>query len=385
MKHLICCIAAAALLAACGRTETMPQLTDRVFERAKSQFELLYASLDETKTPRWFQDDSLCQAPVTWWCSGFFPGSLWLVYEYTGDDSVKAMAWHETRKLERLTEFKTDHDIGFQLMCSYGNAYRLTGDSSCVAILRAGAAKLAGRFNPEIGVIRSWDNPKWNWPVIIDNMMNLELLTQYGDKDIAIAHARKTQAEHFRPDFTSWHLVNYADDGSVIGKQTVQGASDDSAWSRGQAWALYGYTMMYRETRDSAFLSQAEGVARMLLRLLPADGIPAWDFSRPQEECDASAGAIMSSAFAELSQLTAGKQLSEACLAMSEKQARTLAAPEYLAEPGTEGGFLLKHSVGNKPGNSEVDVPLTYADYYYLESLLRLARIRDKAAAQTAR
>ena len=374
MKRILSLAAVIAVAAACSRTESLPVLTDRVFERAKVQAFDLAARLGDTQTPRTFQADTLVTAPIGWWCSGFFPGTLWYIYEYTGDDTIKDLAWHETRKLEHLAEGKTDHDIGFQLMSSYGNAYRLTGDTACVSILKEGAAKLATRFNPEVGVIRSWDNKKWNYPVIIDNMMNLELLTQYGDRDIALAHARKTQREHFRPDFTTYHLVNYADDGSVLGRQTVQGAADESAWARGQAWALYGYTMMARETGDEAFQAQAEHIARMILPQLPEDGIPYWDFSKPGEERDASAGAVMASAFAELAMRTADAGLADACRAMAEKQVRTFATPEYLAEPGTNGGFLLKHSVGNKPGNSEVDVPLTYADYYYLEALLRLAR-----------
>ena len=366
-------VLAVALMAAvaCGKQESMPQLTERVFKLASVQLPWQSSQLDDTHIGRTFEGDTLVTTGITYWVSGFLPGSLWLTYEYTGDEAVKQAAWKETRKLQNLVSRKTHHDIGFQLMCSYGNAYRLTGDTTCLSILRAGADKLAGRFDTNIGLIKSWDNDKWNYPVIIDNMMNLELLTEYGDKDVAIAHARKTAVEHFRDDYTTFHLVDYAAHGSVIKKQTVQGAEDGSAWARGQAWGLYGYTMMARETGLPEFREQAEKIAGMLLPRLPEDGIPYWDFSRVGEERDASAGAIMASAFIELAGLTRDSVLSKECRQMAEKQLRTLASPEYLAEAGTNGGFLLKHSVGHKPGNSEVDVPVTYADYYFLEALLR--------------
>ncbi len=370
--------ATALILGACGRAETMPELTRRVFSLAEVQLPAQSRQLDRKHIATTFQGDTLTLAKTTRWVSGFLPGSLWLTYEYTGNEAVKDAAWRETRKLRNLVSKKTHHDIGFQLMCSYGNAYRLTGDTACVRILRAGAEKLAGRFDPAVGLTKSWESGKrWDYPVIIDNMMNLELLTAWGDKDIAVAHARKTMREHFREDGTCYHLVDYNPDGSVRRKQTVQGAEDESAWARGQAWALYGYTMMFRETGEADFLAHAEKVARMLLEKLPEDGIPYWDFSRVGEERDASAAAIMASAFVELSGLTGDQPLSAACLAEAEKQLRMLASPAYLAGEGENGGFLLKHSVGNKPKGSEVDVPLTYADYYFLEALLRYRKYSE--------
>ena len=220
------------------------------------------------------------------------------------------------------------------------------------------------------------------FPVIIDNMMNLEILTQAYKlagidslKTIALSHADTTMKHHFRPDYTTWHVVDYDPvNGGVRGKQTAQGYSDDSAWARGQAWAVYGYTMMFREIGELRYLEHAEMVARMLLEKLPKDGIPYWDFDAPDipnTHRDASAGAIMASAFIELADYTKDKALARACMRMAEKQIRTLSSDEYLAQPGENCNFILKHSVGSLPGGSEVDVPLTYADYYYLEALLR--------------
>ena len=220
-------------------------------------------------------------------------------------------------------------------------------------------------------------------------MMNLELLLSmskvYADdslQNIACTHANTTIQHHFRDDYSTYHLVDYdPETGAVRGKQTVQGFSDDSSWSRGQAWGLYGYTCMYRLTGDARYLEQARGIAGFLInhRNMPADGIPYWDFDAPVEEQtyrDASAAAIMASAFIELSRYIPGTDAKESYLAMAEKQLRTLASKEYLAEPGTNECFILKHSVGALPDKSEVDVPLTYADYYFLEALLRYKNLQ---------
>ena len=213
--------------------------------------------------------------------------------------------------------------------------------------------------------------------------MNLELL-EYASKlfdrpefdEIARTHATTTMKNHFREDYTTWHVVDYnPETGEINIKQTHQGYSDDSAWARGQAWGLYGYTMMARETGAPEFLAQAEHIGDMLLGRLPKDGIPFWDFDAPdipKTYRDASAGAVMASGFVQLSTLTADPAKAKAYLDMGIKQIRTLAGKEYLAKPGENGGFLLKHSVGSLPANSEVDVPLSYADYYFLEAIGRV-------------
>ena len=375
-----------ALTSCAQSAEPISDLTQRVFERAREQLLLLDRNVSAKGPgvfPRSFEADTVRTSDLDWWCSGFFPGSLWYVYQYTGDVKARERAVAFTESVGRLIGRHTDHDLGFQLTCSFGNGWRLSGREEYADVLRKGATQLSERFDPAIGCIRSWDFGKWNFPVIIDNMMNLELLLRYGspeEQQIAVTHARKTLENHFRPDYTSWHLVDYAPDGSVRGKQTVQGLSDDSAWARGQAWALYGYTMLLDQNAvasDDAlwdlFAGQAEGIARMLLSRLPEDGIPQWDFdAEPGALKDVSAAAIMASAFLRLASLTSDEGLEKDCRDMAERQIRTLASPQYLAEPGEIGGFLLRHSVGNLPSGSEVDVPLTYADYYFLEALLRL-------------
>lgn len=364
--------------------EPMTALSARVSAVAKEQFTLLSARLDSTTTPRTIlPDGSMKDCAVGSWTSGFFAGSLWELYQLTGDKDVEDLARKETAKLSTVLDFPLSHDIGFQVNCSYGNAYRITGEEQYLPLIEKAAGALAGRFNPKVGATLSWAaGERGEYPVIIDNMMNLELL-EYASKlfssdtlqNISIQHAETTIRNHFRADASSWHMLDYDPaTGSVLRKVTVQGYSDDSAWARGQAWALYGFAMMYRETGREEFLSQAEKIAAMLLPRLPHDGIPYWDFDDPDipnTYKDASAAAIMCSAFIELSTLTSDEPLGRRCREMAERQLRTLASLDYLATPGTNGDFLLKHSVGNLPGGAEIDAPLPYADYYFLEALYR--------------
>ena len=386
----------------------MAALRDRVFDVAKVQAvymdSLLTAQMPgqaghdvmagpdrPSRYPRTFQGDTLVTTDIGWWCSGFYPGVLWEIYDHSRgkDQDIREMAVRWTRPLKTLLDRDTDHDIGFQLLSSYGYwaCFKKEGRESpeelaeIERVLQAGAEKLAARFNPEIGAIRSWNGTQWNYPVIIDNMMNLELLMEYGeyeeygDEYVAEKHALTTLKNHFRPDGTTWHLVDYADDGSVLGKQTVQGFSDDSAWARGQAWALYGYAMMgfWSMFFEDLYIDTAQKLAGWIIDNLPKDGIPYWDFSQTDYK-DASAAAIIAAGLLRLWEAmdldTADPiDLDTPLLRTAERILRTLASPEYLAEPGTNGGFLLKHGVGNLPSGSEVDVPLTYADYYFLEAL----------------
>ena len=397
--------AAVITLPSCFHEESMDQLTKRVMDRAVRQLTILDHHLAEDEFPRTFIDGAYLDSGAEWWCSGFFPGSLWYVYEVTGNETIKELAVKNTLKLRNIVSLYTDHDIGFQVNCSYGNAYRLTGDERYLPVMEAASAKLAGRYNPTVGCIRSWDHEWFNYPVIIDNMMNLELLLSCSGlfrcdslSRIACAHANTTMINHFRDDFSSYHLVDYIlESGEVDHKQTVQGFAHESSWSRGQAWGLYGYTMMFEKTGDGSYLTQAENIARYILPLLPEDGVPYWDFNAPgtphampadapghpavynwregeKIARDASAAAIMASAFVTLSSLTKDKALAFECKKMAERIIRVLASPMYLAEVDEIGGYLIKHCVGNMQGLSEIDVPLTYADYYFLEAVVKYGR-----------
>lgn len=351
------------------------------------QKELAEAPLDqngrEKAVPRTIHDDgTLSVVPGGDWTSGFFPGTLWYMYELTGDPAWMEKAEHYTAKLEQEMYNRSNHDVGFRMYCSYGNALRLAGDSAYIPILVQSAKTLISRYYETTGCIRSWDFNQENWqcPVIIDNMMNLELLfwasRQTGDPiyhDIALEHALTTLQNHFRPDHSSVHVVDYDTiTGEVRQKNTHQGHADGSSWARGQAWGLYGYTMTYRFTRDQRFLEQAENIARFLLNhpRLPEDGVPYWDFDAPgipEEPRDASAGAIMVSALYELSSFSEDGDLFRASADLILESLGT----NYVSPEGENFGFILDHSVGSKPAGSEVDVPLIYADYYFLEALVR--------------
>lgn len=319
------------------------------------------------------------------WTSGFFPGSLWYTYELTGNEYYKNQAIKFTNLLNPVKEYKGTHDLGFMMNCSYGNAERLAPNDTISAILVQTADNLTGRFDNKIEAIRSWDFGTWNFPVIIDNMMNLDLLFNAsrltGDnkyKDIAIKHANKTLNNHFRPDASSYHVVSYNSDGTVERKQTHQGKNDDSSWARGQAWAIYGYTSCYRETKDTTYLNFAEKVADLIMtRVKTDDLIPLWDYDAPdspETPRDASAAAVTACAMLEMSTMVPDGQK---YFDYAEKILKNLSSDAYLAKDGENQGFILMHSTGSLPNGSEIDVPLNYADYYYLEGLKRYMDLKE--------
>ncbi|WP_143525078.1 glycoside hydrolase family 88 protein [Labilibacter marinus] len=338
-------------------------------------------------SPRSIEDDSIIMVPAKDWTSGFFPGELWMMYELTKDEFWKEVATKYTLPLEQEKLNGKTHDMGFKVYCSFGKAWELTKNPQYRDILVQSAKTLATRFNPSVGCIRSWDHnsDKWDYPVIIDNMMNLELLfwaaKETGNKmykEIAIRHAQTTMQNHFREDHSTYHVVDYhPETGQVENRHTHQGYAHESAWSRGQAWGLYGYTMVFRETQDSVFLAQAEKIASFILNHpnLPEHKIPYWDFNAPEipnEPYDASAAAVIGSALYELSTYSNN---GEAYLKAADKILESLSSPEFLADPIKNHGFLLMHSTGSKPHHSEIDVPLVYADYYFIEMFLRKSHL----------
>ena len=332
------------------------------------------------------KDGSFSVVPAGDWTSGFYPGVLWYMYELTGEAEWKERAVRYTAELEDQQYNGSDHDVGFRMFCSYGNALRLTGDESYIPVLEQSAKTLISRYYAYVGSIRSWNFNEENWqcPVIIDNMMNLELLfwasEQTGDPvyhDIAFTHANTTMENHFRPDNSSIHVVDYDTiTGEVRNRNTHQGYADESSWARGQAWGLYGFTMTYRLTDHIAFLKQAEKIADYLLDHpnLPEDLVPYWDYNAPgipDEPRDVSAAAIMASALYELCKYSEkGAYYKEKADKIMESLGTT-----YASEPEENYGFILGHSVGSKPSESEVDVPINYADYYFLEALLRKKKL----------
>lgn len=330
---------------------------------------------------------------IYWWTAGHFPGSLWYLYEATDDAFFKerAIAWTEI--IAPNSKVTDNHDVGFIMYCSFGNARRVLKTDRYDALLVEAADSLSKRFNEKLGLIRSWGKitEQQEFLVIPDNMMNLELLewaakAKGGDQRfdrIARSHADMSMKNHFRADGGTYHVLNYClKDGRVQEIRRGQGASCYTAWSRGQSWAIYGYTMMYRETHEKRYLDFAQKLADYAIRHpnMPEDGIPFWDYGAPGEERDSSAGAIMASGLVELASF-AGDEKGKDYRAFAVKQLLSLASPAYFSEGDEIGHFLLKHGVGNKPGfirngvGGEVDVPLDYGDYYFLEALLRVTQI----------
>jgi len=368
----------------------------KVFSDAERQTHLMLQEIAKTKagnaelvSPRTLDKGELKLVASRDWTSGFFPGELWFLYEYTGNKEWKQQAENFTANIEREKTNGGTHDMGFKVYCSFGRGFRLTNDLHYKEVIIESAKTLSTRFNTKAGVIRSWDHHKeqWDYPVIIDNMMNLELLFETtkltGDSSfykIAITHATSTMKNHYRPDYSSYHVVDYdTATGQVRKKQTAQGYADESAWARGQVWGLYGYTMCYRFTKDKKYLEQAEKIATFILNHpnMPKDLVPYWDFNAPNipnEERDASAAAILASGLYELSTYSkSGKLYIEKANEIVESLTNN-----YRSPIGENKGFILEHSTGSRPSNSEVDVPLIYADYYYLEALLRSKQLKEK-------
>lgn len=321
------------------------------------------------------------------WCAGFWPGVLWYNYEATHDEIIREEAELYTASLEYLSKSPAyDHDLGFLMFCSYGNAYRLTKNPKFKDIIIATADTLATLYNPNVGTILSWPRNTamlGGHNTIMDNMINLEMLfwasKNGGDKrlyDIAVKHAETTMQHHFRPDYSCYHVAVYDSiTGKFIKGMTHQGYADNSMWARGQAWAIYGYTMVYRETQDPKFLDFACKVSDVYLKRLPNDYVPYWDFDDPaipDAPRDASAASVVASALLELQgycEPEKAKTYKEAAI----KMLTSLSSDNYRS--GDKRPSLLDHSVGHMPAGSEIDASIIYSDYYYLEALLRLKKL----------
>lgn len=379
------------------------KLTAQVLAQSVDQYKTMMRHLPQGQVPRTFEDGKFVTASPYSWISGFYPGSLLYLYEYSGDSTLLKEAEIRLKDLEKIQYVTANHDLGFMMYCSFGNAYRLRDSARYKDILVQSAKSLVSRFSAKTGSIKSWNKIKsldgermLNFPVIIDNMMNLELLffasKITGDpsyKEIAIKHTETTLRNHFRPDYSSYHVVDYDEEtGAVKSKETHQGFSDNSTWARGQAWAIYGFTMVYRETKVKKYLEAAQKMAAYFINhpKLTKDKVPYWDFNVNQPGFnppwkydparyqqiprDASAAAIVSSALIELAAY-AGPETAERYLTTAEMMLKSLSSAKYRAAAGTNGGFILMHSSGGVPSDNEVNVPVPYADYYYLEALMR--------------
>ncbi len=400
LKRLVCLTSLALLMGACGShsgisdINTTSQLNychSHVLSTLAELKESGKGEIDHTMMPR-----NVAPEAHNWecrptcaeeWCSGFWPGVLWYDYEATGDTAVLAEADRFTRSLKTVVDAPVfDHDLGFLIHCSYGNGYRLTGRDDYRQVILAAADSLATLYNPAVGTILSWPRNVemlGGHNTIMDNMINLEMLfwaANHGGNpylhDIAVKHAETTMEHHFRPDYTSYHVAVYdPETGEFLRGCTHQGYDDDSMWARGQAWAIYGYTMVYRETKDPKFLDFAQKVTDVYLDRLPEDRIPYWDFNDPdipETPRDASAACVVASALLELSGYVEEEKCNhykEEALAMLS----SLSSDQY--QSGDKNNSFLLHSTGHHPAGSEIDYSIIYADYYYIEALNRLREL----------
>ena len=385
------------------------RLIDANLRQATNQYKILMSRVPAGRLPKTYyaNTDKLETSDAGWWTSGFYPGTLFYLYSFSHDTALLDEAESRLKLLQPEQFNKTTHDLGFMMYCSFGNGLRLLDSPAYKEILLNSARSLSTRFNPNVGCIKSWDSKPWHFPVIIDNMMNLELLFWAthvsGDSSfyrIAVTHANTTLRNHYRPDYSSFHVVDYdSATGAIIAKKTAQGYSDSSAWARGQSWGLYGYTMVYRSTHDRRYLEQARHIAHFILTNpnLPADKIPYWDYNAPGIPPagnaappagartavmggplrDASAAAVLASALIELSKYVDARE-GRGYLDVAEQILVTLSTNVYKPVVGANGGFILRHSVGNLPGHTEIDVPLTYADYYFIEAMLRYKELGQR-------
>ncbi|MFV0565342.1 MAG: glucuronyl hydrolase [Flavobacteriaceae bacterium] len=397
------------ILTSCGNTKKIGQTQDN--NTMDFAIKRLETALHDTPNPKRIprsikKDGSLKSVGPYDWTSGFFPGSLWYVYELTQGEKWKTKAITRTEVLDTIQYWTGNHDVGFIMNCSYGNGLKFGNQQHYKAVLVQTAESLSKRFNPTAKVLKSWQRFKawngqiWRYPVIIDNMMNLELLFEATKlsgnpkyQAIAVQHAQTTMKNHYRNDYSSYHVVNYDTiTGNVLAKKTAQGFADESAWARGQAWGLYGYTLCYRYTKDPAFLDFAEHIANYIINNpnLPKDMVPYWDYNAaskllvpewkynaadfPVIPRDASAAAITASALLELSGYSSQKETFKAA---AEKIIKSLSSPAYMVKNGKNKYFILDHSVGSIPHGAEIDVPLNYADYYFLEALYRKGRMEQ--------
>jgi len=362
----------------------------KAFAAAAKQTAVLIKNVDSARlvkpnqvSPRTVEKGQFKMVVSKDWTSGFFPAELWYFYQYTKDKKWLELAKKYTEDIKKEQFNRGTHDLGFMIYCPFGNGYKLTGDTAYKSVIIQAARSLSTRFNKTAGVLKSWDHngDKWEYPIIIDNMMNLELLFEAtkmtGDSSfykIAVSHADHTIKNHFREDFSSYHVVDYdtTTARNILQKITAQGYANESAWARGQAWALYGYTLCFRATKDKNYLAQADGIAGFIInhKNTPEDGIPYWDYNDPgipNVSRDASAAAITASALYELAKYSSnGKKYK-----LTADRILYSLSTKYTNKKGENYGFILDHSTGHRPAKSEIDVPINYADYYYLEALLR--------------
>ncbi len=396
MKKLYVCMILCCLFA-CG--QQVPTLdTEQQLDYCEQQVNRALAALQDSDFS--MEPRNILSGDTAWncrkacaeeWCSGFWPGILWMDYSVTKDEKVRKAAEGYTDVLSFLgSKPAYDHDLGFLVITSFLKGYEQTGSEQYKQIILNAADTLATLYNNKVGTILSWPRHVKDYGghnTIMDNMINLELLFWAAEngsnkqlKDIAIHHADTTMRYHFREDGSCYHVAVYDTlTGEFIKGVTHQGYADSSMWARGQSWAIYGYTMVYRFTHEQRFLDFAQKVTDIYLKRLQEtsdDWVPLWDMDDPrglEAPKDASAACVVASALLELSQYV-DKEKGKAYYEDAVKMLTDLSSEKYQSRE--KNVSFLMHSTGHHPAGSEIDASIIYADYYYLEALLRLRDIK---------
>ncbi len=326
------------------------------------------------------------------WLGGFYPGRLWAAYEMTGDRAWSRRAARRQAPLAERAGDTTTHDLGFLLQTSFGRGAALTGSRDDAQVTQRAAASLATRWVDSVGAIRSWDGPPGQVTVIVDSLVNLELLFAAsrlgGDRrwrDLAVAHALTVERELVRPDGSTFHVVRFDEaTGAPVWRGTAQGLSDSSTWARGQAWAVYGFTAAWRESRERPLLDAARRTADFATRNLPGDGVPYWDYDAPgtaDSTRDTTAAAVLASGLIELARVDPDASRRQRYARAGLHTLRALTGRRYLAR-GTGSVAILRHGHHN---STYGDAGVTYGDHYLLDALLRAQLLPAMAPALQAR
>ena len=358
---------------------------DRALERLSS-----YAPTFDDRIYHWVDGDHVEWTDGWGWTDGFWPGLLWLAHETSGDRSWAGLAKRSRRRFqERLAAHESHtHDMGFLYVPTSVAAYLIAGDAEDREMALAAARSLSARFNPFGRFIRAWNvwsedtteeaRTERRGKAIIDTMMNLNLLwwasRETGDAmfaKIAETHARTTRRLFVREDGSTYHTYNFEPaTGRPLAGRRHQGYADESCWSRGQAWAIYGYALAHTWTGNEQFLDTSRMLADYWLEHCPESGVPPWDFDAPEgEPPDSSAAAIAACGLMELARHL-GSDRGAAYKVLALRALTTLSTDFLQPEPYIG---LLRGGVSSLPGGRGVGVSLIYGDYFYLEGLLRAA------------
>ncbi len=354
--------------------ETWSKISAKMLKTVeRNQNTLPYTAVDG-RYDNWYEKD------VSWWTNGFWPGIMWLMYSAEGNEAYKTAAENSEKLLDKAMENFNDlmHDVGFMWYISAGANYKLTGNKDSLRRVMHAANLLAGRYNINGRFIRAWNGDMYGW-AIIDCMMNLPLLyfasRESGDNrfyDIAVSHADTTLKNHLRPDGSARHIINYdTHTGEIVEVMGGQGYDEHSSWSRGQAWALYGFALSYKHTGDKKYLDAAKRSAHYFISCVCDDWLPRCDFRAPEEPViyDSTAGACAACGLLEIAE---NVPENEKRLYYNAAVNILKAMDEKFCDWDAERDSILQCGTERYHGEKGRHIPIIYGDYFFIEAIYRL-------------